>query len=678
MGEEERVLGELMYEQDPFADMPGGNEADPFADMPGPAVQKPKKKGGLLQTVYDFYDKKKAESEAEQKLPLGEYTKKRLGEGLSDLGNIALPGVGTLGSAVSQIRKGFQGRDAKPWGVESVLPTPTLAGIAKGAVDAPLAVAQGAAHLTGVGQKTMDRAVDATQGFYDRNFDRSATGEAAGQMLVGAGAGKLLAKAPVDIAKTLGMSPKVKRFYEVAKTVGKNVSIPVLATPEANLKGEGDYSSRKSDEAQIGFALGVGIPAVGSLTRNIAKGANYVKNRLASAPSVAELQSEVGKDFNGMSPGQYLKEKALQIYEEPLARHDALMDKLMPLAEGRTTNYENTLNTLDRILGAHENNVSQLQPEHASTLYSMRDRIRASIQPSAASTASNGVGMYLNSELPTTAQTVGGSNISNSLTGLIQAYQDLGKPLGKNIAGHGNRLSRGVLQDVRAAMLEDMHNESSHLGGIWDDARGIFRDEVVPLFDKKQGGGILTKIRDAWNPDDVLAQFAQGNMRGDMKINQAQKVASGAAAEPLIWQALQNAQNQAQGKPGTYASSIGHAMPAIEEIADPAMVQKIKDSMFAANASQHLGHAADAGVVYGMHGLPLVGPYAATAYGLTALKSPGLTGQGAAWKMVQNPAFRDRLSRMWNIPVNSPEFDTQLARFLSVVSSQNRPQEVQQ
>lgn len=629
---------------------PGYSDPDVPEGYSDPA--KPEKKG--LAKLWEYAKKKDAEMRSR---PM----KDRL---ISAIGNTTVGGIPDLKQVIDAIPEDWSTTKSVLSAVNSVLPSQSVAGIAKGASDLALGPAQLAAHAAGIGKGRVDSAVNATSDYYKRNFNKSTSGEVAGQalasLLPGSSASKLV-------------------------TIAKSAAAPVVFTPETNLKDDPEYWSRKGTEAGVGAAVGAAIPLVGSAVRPVAKGINKLKDRLANAGSVAEVQGELTSKFGGLTPGQYLKAKATEIYEEPLARHDELMDKLMPLAGDRKTNYENTLMTIDRILGEHNNNVSQMQPEQASQLAALRDRIFQSIQKTSASTKSNGVGMYLNNELPTVAKTVGGSDISNDLGGLIQAYQDLGKPLGNNINKHGSRLSRGVLQDVRAAMLEDMHNESSHLGGIWDDARAIFRDEVVPLFDKKHGGNLLTTIRDAWDPDDQLQKILQGGLR-DAKVNKIQKIASGSASDPLIWQAIENATQGAHGRPGAFASSLEKALPALEAISTPEQAKQLRELIFQAKAGKVLGIAGEGMVTPAMAGVgaaagSLVGApgwgagVGASVGGHIAGAShfsPALSGQGMAWRKLQDPGFREKLAKLWNLPVGSPELDSKFAQFLAQQSGRSQ------
>lgn len=547
------------------------------------------------------------------------------------------------------------------------VPMQSVAGIAKGASDVALGPAQLAAHATGVGTSAVDSAVNATSDFYTKNFDRSIPGEVAGQALT-----TLIPGGPV--AGKLGK----------LLTIAKSAAAPVAFTPETNLKDGGDYWDRKGTEAMVGGAVGAAIPLVGAAVRPVAKGINKLKDRLANAGSVAETQGNLSQNFGGKSAGKYLQDKAIEVYEAPLAKHDALMAQVGADAPNVTTGYKNTLAALDKIINDYNNNVSKMRPEQIQQIQELRDNISKAVQPQTTSTSVNSVNAYLNNAPAIVTETTN-PTISNDLAGLIRAYQDFGKPLGKNIAGHGDRLSRGTLQDIRYAMLQDAHEAAQDLAGNWGQARDVFKNEVVPLFDKKQGGGILTQIRDAWDPDDQLQKLLQGGLR-DAKVNKVQKVASGAASDPLIWQAIENATQGAHGRPGAFASSLEKALPALEAISTPAQAKQLRELIFQAKAGKVLGIAGEGMVTPAMAGVgaaagSLVGApgwgagVGASVGGHIAGAShfsPALSGQGMAWRKLQDPAFRETLAKLWNLPVGSPELDSKFAQFLAQQSGRSQ------
>lgn len=546
-------------------------------------------------------------------------------------------------------------------------PMQSVAGIAKGISDVVLGPSQLAAHATGVGTSAVDSAVNATNDFYTKNFDRSIPGEVAGQALT-----TLIPGGPV--AGKLGK----------LLTIAKSAAAPVAFTPETNLKDGEDYLDRKLTEAKVGGAVGAAIPLVGAAVRPVAKGINKLKDRLANAGSVAETQGSLSQNFGGKSAGKYLQDKAIEVYEAPLAKHDALMAQVGADAPNVTTGYKNTLAALDEIINDYNNNVSKMRPEQIQQIQELRDNISKAVRPQTTSTSVNSVNAYLNNAPAIVTETTN-PTISNDLAGLIRAYQDFGKPLGKNIAGHGDRLSRGTLQDIRYAMLQDAHEAAPDLAGNWGQAREVFKNEVVPLFDKKQGGGILTQIRDAWDPDDQLQKLLQGGLR-DAKVNKVQKVASGAASDPLIWQAIENATQGAHGRPGAFASSLEKALPALEAISTPEQAKQLRELIFQAKAGKVLGIAGEGMVTPAMAGVgaaagSLVGApgwgagVGASVGGHIAGAShfsPALSGQGMAWRKLQDPAFREKLAKLWNLPVGSPELDSKFAQFLAQQSGRSQ------
>lgn len=598
-----------------FVDSPGPQFVDApgpqFVDSSGPAKTK---SGWLMDKV------NQAKAWAESRRP-------------KTLKDALLKGIGNAGLGVP------------PVGDIPFLPNQTVAGAAKGLSDLVLGPTQLASHITGVGTDSVDKAVNSVNDYYTGNFDKADAGVAAGKsltsLLPGSGA---------------------------AMAFGKSVLDPILFTPEANLKPD-EYASRKKTEGVVGAAAGAAVPVAGAALR----GAKNLSGRIARTPAVQEFLDNLQAKFGIDTPGEYLKKKAISVYEKPLAKHDALMAEVGTEAPKGTTDYANTLKALNATIDDYNANPSQARPDQIEQLIALRDRIQKAVTPRTTATNVN-PDFYTNpGSAPTVTASDGGSEISNDLSGAIRAYQDLGSPLGALLGGHKNRLSRGVLQDVRAAILDDVYGASPELSGKWGEARDIFRNEVVPLFDKRQGGNLLTGIRDAWDPNDKLKSLLQGGLR-DAKVDKITKVAEGAAAEPLQWQAVRNALDAANNRPGGFAVNLNKAMPALEGISSPDTMQQLKDMIFAARLSQVGGKMADVGVGTGLAaagkavGMPELG--AVAGVGLTGASHfvPAFSGQGLTWNAVQNPKVRSMFSKIAGLPENSPEFDQKIAEWLATVS----------
>lgn len=284
----------MAYPDDPFSDIAPTGDGDPFADI---GTAKPKSK------LQGFLDKAKAEIEKRRPKTL----KEALLKGIGNAG-LGVPSTGDI----------------------PFLPNQTVAGVAKGVVDPLLGATQLASHATGIGSGSVDSAINATNDFYRGNFDKSTAGELAGNM-----ATMLIPGGPAT-----GLGGK-------ALTVAKSALLPAAMTPEESIKNEEDYWGRKKTEAGIGLATGVALPGALAAYRGGSKLVNKLKGKLANAPSVQEMQSELAGSFGGKSAGQALQDAAESEYQKAWTGFKEKIAPVDAVADSVKVKYENTIRALD-------------------------------------------------------------------------------------------------------------------------------------------------------------------------------------------------------------------------------------------------------------------------------------------------------------------------------------------
>lgn len=168
-----------------------------------------------------------------------------------------LKGVGNAGFAVppmppgaEKVVGGLAGKFA------DLIPNQSVAGVVKGlGYDVPMGAAQLASHVTGVGGDWVDKKIDAGNKYMKDNFNPAKAGEITGQNIPFAFGGA-----------TTGLSKGAAYGVNALK----GALLPML-TPEADLKGDGDYSGRKIKGGIIGGVLGFGVPAVTELATKYGK-----------------------------------------------------------------------------------------------------------------------------------------------------------------------------------------------------------------------------------------------------------------------------------------------------------------------------------------------------------------------------------------------------------------------
>lgn len=263
--------------------------------VPAPDDVAEKKSGGG-SVLKGWLDRKIEEQKAKQKLPFG----KRL---LQELGNVAMP-AGDFG-LLSTINKvvGDGSPTKAPLGMFSPN-APTPARMAQGLVDAPIGLAQSAAHLTGIGKSTMDSAATNTEDFFNNNFDESPSGRALGGLL------------PFVATGGSSSAPQVASLGRGVLGILKGAATTAALTPEAHLKDDSDYADRKLFEAKMGGLIG-------------------------SAPLIKDLAAKYGKPV-----AQKLFQKFFSVTDENKSTAARRLEALSKLNKLNDTELEMTVGQL--------------------------------------------------------------------------------------------------------------------------------------------------------------------------------------------------------------------------------------------------------------------------------------------------------------------------------------------
>ena len=396
---------------------------------------------------------------------------------------------------------------------------------------------------------------------------------------------------------------------------------------------EGDLGDRaKAAGLGAGGALlgqGViekGVPLVG-------QGLGAITSRLrqlGNTPAVQELLATLESKLAGKTPGVAIQDAANKVYDNAWQK---FMRAITPVDEAATTakiDYSPAVNKGKEILGIGvDREPGALTEEGERIIRRFYDDIAKAGQD--------------------------GSGVSNSFKGGMNLVKRLTAAERQLAQKHGDLEARDAISAMKEAVLDSMGQSNPNLTGEFKSARELFKREVAPLFDKSEGGDLLTRIRDTPRPNDVLAQFNQGSL-ARMQPDAIGIIAKGSSPDPILYSILNAAKEQAKGKPGSFATSIEKAMPAIQKMAEdgsiaPEMLDAFKGLAKVANTARFAGFLANLGGGFAVGGgLGAIGGAAATI-------SPKFTGPGLIWSAMQSPATRKLLSFAGKMPAGSPELE---------------------
>ena len=154
-----------------------------------------------------------------------------------------------------------------------------------------------------------------------------------------------------------------------------------------------------------------------------------------------------------------------------------------------------------------------------------------------------------------------------------------------------------------------------------------------------------------------------------MRPDKAAIIANGSSADPMLYSYLDAAIKQGAGKPGSFATSLEKAMPAVEQIADPKTLEAFRGVLNVAKTAKWggtLANLAAAGSV------GHISPGTGAVGGILAAFNPAMSGPGLLWKLMQTPATRNLLSLAGKLPAGSSELDliaNELSNSIPVVST---------
>lgn len=349
-------------------------------------------------------------------------------------------------------------------------------------------------------------------------------------------------------------------------------------------------------------------------------------------PAAQELLDSIGARFGNENPGVALQNAAKAKYNEAWEAAKGAYGPPDAAAQSAPVAFTKATDELNQILGKAETQISPVHPEQLSYLTALRDRITKA-----------------------TAGAEGGPVAD--FQSAAQAVKDIGS-MGRALAQtHGSVIDREALDRVRDAILQDMADAHPGASAAEAEGRRVFREQVVPLFDKKQGGSVLSQIRDSQTPNDLLAAKSQGSLTR-MKADQAAIIAKGSSPDPLLYSYLDAALSQADGKPGSFVNSLNKAMPAVEKIADPETLKAFQGVLKVAKTAKWGGALANAGAGATVGGIP----GAATSLGIGAAFNPAYSGPGLTWRLLQNPTTRKLLTMAAKLPQGSPALESVAAK----------------
>lgn len=516
--------------------------------------------------------------------------------------------------------------------IASLVP-PFLRGATQATIDFPTKVAQLVAHK-GFGSNVVDPYANALEQNYQETMGGSLNEpqQSFGRLV---GSTPLYAELPInplagkvrEALTKIGLGRAAAPVANVATGAASGAVLAPTARPEVGVTSEEDFNRRVAEEAAAGAKFGGGIPAVAEAAAAaapmISAGAKALK-----APSPGAYLEELAGRFRG-APGEALKESAIAKYD---AAWDKFKQAVAPVDEQAGSigmDYSPAISKIESLLGVGQKRPpAPLNSETEKSLDTLLERLKVAMD--------GGV-------------TKDGRGVDNSFAGAIDTIKWLGAEGRRLAEKHGDVKARELLGDVKDSILDAMTQSSPMLSEQARNARNVFAENVVPLFDKKFGGHWLEQIRESPNPADILVKGHQGQLTRVLPQKTA-IIAQGSSADPILYSYLDAAIAQSKGNPNAFADSIAKAMPAVEAIADPKTLEAFKGMQKVAQASNIMGRLANVGVgamAPGMGGAGAV---------VGALSPARFSGPALVWQAVRTPPTQKLLSYASKLPEGSKEF----------------------
>lgn len=529
-------------------------------------------------------------------------------------------------AAINDMQAKARAEQNKPF-IGQIIPE-QIGALVGGPIKGTLSAARFGARLTG--SDALDQPIADYDQFQKQAFGDHPVLETVGQVLPMIGSGGASA-AP----KVLTTAERVRSALAgIGKAGAVGGAYNAVLAPHQQGQTQSEFFGQAAKDFGSGTAFGAGVgaiaPAVG-LAGAVGKRAKAI----SQTPSAGELLDELGSRLGGKAPGVALQDAANAKYNAAWDEFKKVVEPVDAEAANAGMDYSSAIGKLKEILGVGGKRAPM----------SMPDERRKVLQG-------------LLADLEEAGAKDGG--VSNSFADAIGVVKRLGAEQRRLAVAHGDTEARAMLGEARDAILKSMEESSPELSAKAKEARSVFASKVAPLFDKSEGGQYLTQIRDTPTPGDLLGSANQGALTR-MKADKARIIAKGSSADPLLYSYLDAAIKQGAGKPGSFATSMEKAMPAVEAIADQQTLEAFHGLVKVAKTANWSGTIANLAAASSVgHANPGLGASA----GVLASFKPAMSGPGLMWKLLQSPSTRKLLSFASKAPQGSPELEL-IARDLS-------------
>lgn len=440
--------------------------------------------------------------------------------------------------------------------------------------------------------------------------------------------------APVVAATALG-TPAVAAALPASLAP---IAAPVTLGLATAASTQGDAQER----AQAGELAATAEPLGAVVVKGIGKipgGLRHLGRKIAEygdTPAVNDFLDSLGAKLGGKSPGVALQDAANSVYDKAWQR---FMAKVAPLDEAAVA----------------------AKVDYAPAVQKGREILGIGVDREPGSLTEEGEKIIRRFYTDMDMAGKPNSGVSSSFKGGMNLVKRLSAAERQLAQKHGDLEARDAIAAMKESVLDSMERSNPNLTSQFKEGRKMFKDEVAPLFSKGEGGDLLTKIRDTPRPNDVLAQFNQGSLTR-MKSDALNIVAKGSSADPLLYSILDAAITQSAGKPGSFVTSLGKAMPAVERIADSETKAAFQGMLKVAKTSKFAGFIAN------VAGGAVAGGGPGAVLGAAATISPKFTGPGLIWNLMQAPTTRRLLRIAGKMPEGSHQIEV-IANEISKLSA---------
>ena len=600
------------------------------------ATRESRKKKSFIQRVYDNAN---AKYEEQQKEPFGTRLKKSIGNlGLGPV-NQALSSINDVASPI------LEEAGAPDW---LRLPSGNLAGGIKGAAAFPVGVSRRLYSTFMPGSNESRYAGEMAKYIDDesKNYDKSVTGEMAGQGIMAAG----LPGGPV-----LDRADKLGRFsMGLLKGAGQG-----LADPGWDTTSEDEYRNRALPAAIVGGAAG----ALGEFTPEIIQTSRDLGNKLRDpAKRFKELVDSIGGKPKNVIPEELRAEKISRIkaLDAEFADALALEGHIKPDVSPIITKIDENLAKLNPKIEQDTALIGRLQ--------SMRQRLVSGAPVTQGSRYEQLIANAQGNAAGAPDLSIKGLSDWRRLVGQRQqvAFDTAGNP----IQVTPSREAGEAVRSIKNSIDESIFRASPQTDMALAQTRSNWKQQMAPFIPDELGQDPIGRIMKTSTPDVELRSLV-----GTKSEDAAARVLTGAtprAREALQAEILSDAMKfRAKDGPAGFAKALtdehGELIPAAYQAFQGADRDMLKGAVKIANIADKLGKATNIGIGAGVAGLG--GSSAGAAMG-----SPGLGGgmgvlaggwAGRKWlpnwsaggweKLIRNPGTRGMMVLLGKLPEDSPE-----------------------